>query len=103
MHPAEKLIDGFDHRALAGFLADMKHLIAERVENGPRRIDRGLRGGTRHAANAVIDRKLEIEWLDRTVNDADASERDRVWPDAVRAFKVIPESDGRVLRVVYVP
>ncbi len=58
---------------------------------------------TRHAANAVIDRKLEIEWLDRTVNDADASERDRVWPDAVRASKVIPESDGRVLRVVYVP
>ena len=48
---------------------------------------------TRHAANAVIDRKLEIEWLDRTVNDADASVigsgRTLYAPS-----KVIPESDG---------
>ncbi len=36
MHAAEELVDGLDHRALAGSLADMEHLIAERVENGPR-------------------------------------------------------------------
>ena len=58
---------------------------------------------TTHAQAALDERRLDLEWVARTVNDADATEPDRQWPEAVRAFKAIPERDGRVLRVVYVP
>lgn len=58
---------------------------------------------TLHALKALNDRRIEVEWIARTLNDPDAIEPDRQWLDAVRAFKAIPERDGRVLRVVYVP
>jgi hypothetical protein len=58
---------------------------------------------TFHARAALSDRRLAFEWVVRTVNDPDATEPDQQWPEAVRAFKAIPERDGRVLRVVYIP
>jgi len=58
---------------------------------------------TLHAQDALNDRRIHVEWVARAVNDPIATEPDRQWPDAVRAFKVVRERDGRVLRVVYVP
>ena len=43
VHAAEELVDGLDRGALAGSLADVEHLVAERVEDGPRRLERLLR------------------------------------------------------------
>lgn len=56
-----------------------------------------------HAETMLAERAIEREWVERTVFDPDAREADPVYPDRERAFRALPERDGRVLRVVYVP
>jgi hypothetical protein len=57
---------------------------------------------TAHAAEMLIDRRLERTWVERTVLTPEAIEPDPKHPERIRAFRALPERDGRVLRVVYV-
>ncbi len=50
----------------------------------------------------LAERGIDPAWVERTVAQPDAVEPDPHHPDRVRAFRVVPERDGRVLRVVYV-
>ncbi|MGX5736473.1 DUF4258 domain-containing protein [Bosea thiooxidans] len=56
---------------------------------------------TAHAAAMMAERAIERSWVERTVLTPDQSEPDPSHPDTVRAFRTVPERDGRVLRVVY--
>jgi len=55
-----------------------------------------------HAKEMLRERNIESEWVERTIIDPDAVESDPKHADRVRAFRALPERDGRVLRVVYV-
>ncbi len=55
-----------------------------------------------HAKEMLRERSIESEWVERTILGPDAVERDPKHADRVRAYKALPERDGRVLRVVYV-
>ncbi len=55
-----------------------------------------------HARTAITEREIDPAWVERTVVQPDIVEPDPSHPDRVRAFRAIPERDGRVLRVVYV-
>ena len=55
-----------------------------------------------HANEMLAERGLEREWVERAILGPDIVERDPKHPDRVRAYKALPERDGRVLRVVYV-
>ncbi len=55
-----------------------------------------------HAKEMLAERGIESEWVERTVLTPDAIESDPKHADRVRAYKALPERDGRVLRVVYV-
>lgn len=57
---------------------------------------------TKHAEAMLAEREIAREWVERTIEAPDATEPDPQQPDAVRAFRSIPENGGRVLRVVYV-
>ena len=57
---------------------------------------------TLHALQMLAQRDIFEEWVERTVLGPDLCEADPKHTDRVRAFKAIPERDGRVLRVVYV-
>ncbi|BBF92469.1 DUF4258 domain-containing protein [Blastochloris tepida] len=56
---------------------------------------------TRHAEDVMRERGLKFEWVKRTLASPDQDEPDPDEPTLRRAFKAIPERDGRVLRVVY--
>ena len=55
-----------------------------------------------HAKEMLVERGIVSEWVERTILNPDAVENDPKHPDRRRAFKALPERDGRVLRVVYV-
>ncbi len=55
-----------------------------------------------HAAEMLKERGISRELVERTVLDPDAIETDPKHADRTRAYKALPERDGRVLRVVYV-
>ena len=55
---------------------------------------------TRHAEEMLAERNIERAWVERTIRDPEEVENDER-PGAVRAYRAIPERDGRVLRVVY--
>ena len=55
-----------------------------------------------HAKEMLAERGIESEWVERAILNPDAIESDPKHPDRLRAFKALPERDGRVLRVVYV-
>ena len=55
-----------------------------------------------HATDMLLERGIEREWVERTVAAPDMIERDPKHPDRTRAYRALPERDGRVLRVVYV-
>jgi hypothetical protein len=55
-----------------------------------------------HAKEMLVERDIESEWVERTILNPDAIESDPKHLDRVRAYKALPERDGRVLRVVYV-
>ena len=56
---------------------------------------------TAHAVAMMAERAIERVWVERTVLAPDQTEPDLSHPDTVRAFRTVPERDGRVLRVVY--
>ena len=56
---------------------------------------------TRHAEDMLAERGIDRNWVERTINQPDAIEPDTARADVTRAFRSIPERDGRVLRVVY--
>ncbi|MBI2714924.1 MAG: DUF4258 domain-containing protein [Rhizobiales bacterium] len=56
---------------------------------------------TRHAELMLAERGIERAWVERTVNEPETIESDPVRDDIYRAFRAIPERNGRVLRVVY--
>lgn len=56
-----------------------------------------------HARTALEEREIAQEWVERTILNPEQTEPDPVHPDRMRVFRSIPERDGRVLRVVYVP
>ena len=55
---------------------------------------------TRHAETILAERDIDRDWVDRTVREPDEIEPD-LERGNFRAFRAIPERDGRVLRVVY--
>ncbi|GLS46929.1 DUF4258 domain-containing protein [Methylobacterium brachythecii] len=56
-----------------------------------------------HAVDNLDDRQIQREWVERTVTEPEILEPDKTYPDRLRAFRALPERDGRVLRVVYLP
>lgn len=56
-----------------------------------------------HALDTLVERGIAREWVERTLAAPDSREPEPVHPDRMRAFRAVPERDGRVLRVVYVP
>lgn len=56
---------------------------------------------TQHAIQMLAERNIERDWVERTILQPDATEPDDKHPDRWRAFRGVPERDGRVLRVVY--
>ncbi|MCG5246641.1 DUF4258 domain-containing protein [Methylorubrum extorquens] len=56
-----------------------------------------------HALDTLAERAIERAWVERTLLSPESIEPDPIHPDRMRAFRALPERDGRVLRVVYVP
>jgi hypothetical protein len=57
---------------------------------------------TRHALEQIALRALDRTWVERTVLAPEAAEPDPRHPDRTRAFRAVPEREGRMLRVVFV-
>ena len=55
---------------------------------------------TQHAANALAERGIEAEWMERTLNAPELTLPDAQDTALERRFRRIPEFGGRVLRVV---
>jgi uncharacterized protein YuzE len=55
---------------------------------------------TDHANKMLVERDITREWVERTILSPDAVEADPKHLDRTRAYKTLPERDGRVLRVV---
>ena len=55
-----------------------------------------------HAAEMMSEREIAREWVERAILAPDVIEADPKHADRMRAYKTLPERDGRVLRVVYV-
>lgn len=56
---------------------------------------------TQHAIDMLAERGIERAWVERTILQPDAIEPDPRHGDRQRAFRIVPERDGRVLPVVY--
>lgn len=54
-----------------------------------------------HAAAMLVEREIAREWVERTILSPDQVESDPRHAERTRAYKALPERDGRVLRVVY--
>lgn len=57
---------------------------------------------THHALTMIAEREIARDWVERTVLEPEAVEPDPKHPERERAFRAVPERDGRILRVVYV-
>lgn len=57
---------------------------------------------TRHAEDMLSERSINADWVTETVRNPEIVETDPSRPDVTRAYRRIPQRDGRVLRVVYV-
>lgn len=55
---------------------------------------------TRHARGMLAERGISEAWVERTVEDPEALERDRIDPKLEHCLRRIPEHGNRVLRVV---
>ncbi|MCP9627648.1 DUF4258 domain-containing protein [Rhodopseudomonas palustris] len=53
---------------------------------------------TKHAQDAVVERKLEFDWIERTVREPQWCQPDPKRPGVERRFRAIPEFGGRILR-----
>ncbi|HEV7877275.1 DUF4258 domain-containing protein [Bradyrhizobium sp.] len=54
---------------------------------------------TAHAEDAILERKIDGNWIERTVWKPEWYHPDPQRPGVERRFRVIPELGGRVLRV----
>lgn len=55
-----------------------------------------------HALDMLAERGIERAWVERSIVAPDSTEPDPQHADRTRAYRAVPERDGRVLRVVYV-
>ncbi|MCL4716610.1 MAG: DUF4258 domain-containing protein [Hyphomonadaceae bacterium] len=55
---------------------------------------------TDHASVALVERGLDVAWVERTVREPEWTEPDPFDPALERRFRATPERDGRILRVV---
>jgi Domain of unknown function (DUF4258) len=55
---------------------------------------------TKHAEDAIIERELDLRWIERTVKEPEWSHPDPRRPGVERRFRSVPEFGDRVLRVV---
>jgi hypothetical protein len=55
---------------------------------------------TVHGNTALRERGIELRWVETAISQPDWTALDP-HPDRTRAFKIIPERDRRILRVVY--
>ena len=55
---------------------------------------------TEHARDALGKRKIELAWVERTIDAPEATEADPVDPDLEHRLARIPEWGNRVLRVI---
>ncbi|MCY2951838.1 MAG: DUF4258 domain-containing protein [Planctomycetota bacterium] len=58
---------------------------------------------TRHARNAMTERRIPIEWLERVLHAPEKTEPDKTDSQLVHHLARIPEHENRVLRVVLNP
>jgi len=54
-----------------------------------------------HAAAVIAERRIEIAWIDRVLENPDRTEPKKFNPELTSALGRIAERDGRMLRVVY--
>ncbi|WP_184260672.1 DUF4258 domain-containing protein [Rhodopseudomonas rhenobacensis] len=54
---------------------------------------------TKHARDAVLERTLDLDWIEKTVWEPTWSHPDPSRPGVERRFRAIPEFGGRILRV----
>ena len=54
---------------------------------------------TKHALDVIDERKIPVEWIERTVSGPALRLPDRDDPEVERFFRSIPEYGDRVLRV----
>lgn len=54
-----------------------------------------------HARRRLQQRQLPLEWIELAMQEPDRVEADRLDPELMHHLKVIPEREGRVLRIVY--
>jgi uncharacterized DUF497 family protein len=54
---------------------------------------------TEHAEDALIERELDLNWIERAVRDPSWTVPDPRRPGVERRFRAIPEFGGRILRV----
>ena len=58
---------------------------------------------TRHAEDALVKRKIKMEWLDRVLASPQRIEPDATDPMLEHRLAVISECENRVLRVIINP
>jgi hypothetical protein len=56
---------------------------------------------TAHAALMMNERKIALEWIERTLAEPEADEPDALREGVRRSFRAIPERESRILRVAY--
>jgi hypothetical protein len=56
---------------------------------------------TSHTLHKMAERRIQPEWVERTVDDPEYVRLDPKQPGAVRAFRRIPEFGDRWLRAVF--
>jgi hypothetical protein len=56
---------------------------------------------SKHAANVVVERAIDLAWLEAALSAPGRTEPDRADDQLTHALKRIDAAEGRVLRVVY--
>jgi hypothetical protein len=57
---------------------------------------------TRHAADSMVERKLGMAWIEAAARRPDWRKPDPSDPEVERRYLLLPELDGRVLRLARV-
>lgn len=58
---------------------------------------------TKHVQAEMVRRRLQLEWIERTVNAPEWPRPDLLRSGVTRNYRRIPEIGGRVLRVAHRP
>ena len=84
---------------IASLPVDVRNLIGHSRLRQDEMPDRKPLRFTRHAEDALAERELDHEWIERTVREPERSRPDPRRPGVERRFRAIPEFGGRMLRV----